>query len=30
MKNFQFELSMKIMFIAEKKEFAKTSQFFYE
>jgi len=28
MKNFSFELSIKIMLIADKKEIAKTSQFF--
>jgi hypothetical protein len=30
MKNVPFELSIKIMLIADKKEIAKTSQFFYE
>jgi len=30
MKNFPFELSIKIMLIADKKEMAKTSQFFHE
>jgi hypothetical protein len=30
MKNFTFELSIKIMLIADKKLIAKTSQFFYE
>jgi len=30
MKNVPFELSIKIMLIADKKEMAKTSQFFYE
>jgi len=30
MKNFPFELSIQIMLIADKKEMAKTSQFFYE
>jgi len=30
MKNFPFELSIKIMLIADKKEFAKISQIFYE
>jgi hypothetical protein len=30
MKNFLIELSIKIMLIADRKEIAKTSQFFYE
>jgi hypothetical protein len=30
MKKFPFGLSMKIMLIADKKEIANTSQFFYE